>query len=137
MHISGAGDWFLEGNRGLDRTSPVMRWTSPSGGASVRAGGGGGSRGGDVRRGGPTAVEHTEVELQQMFRRRTRCDRSHNASTLLDRLRLSQNKDYRAPFRPRDYSISVSLWYIGTHPSSLPQDSSSIPWVDRSRTPAR
>ena len=33
---------------------------SPSGGAGVRVRGGGRSGGGDVRRGGPTAVEHTE-----------------------------------------------------------------------------
>ena len=33
---------------------------SPSGGAGVRVGGGGRPGGGDVRRGGPTAVEHTE-----------------------------------------------------------------------------
>ena len=49
-------------NRGLYRLRQFESYDrcSPSGGAGVRDGGGGGSRGGDVRRGGPTAVEHTE-----------------------------------------------------------------------------
>ena len=47
-------------NRGLYRLRQLESYDrcSPSGGAGVRDGGG--SRGGDVRRGGPTAVEHTE-----------------------------------------------------------------------------
>ena len=51
-----------DANRGLYglRQFESYDQCSPSGGAGVRAGGGGGSRGGDVRRGGPTAVEHTE-----------------------------------------------------------------------------
>ena len=58
--------------------------------------------------------------------------------------RLSPNRDYRAPFRPRDYSRTVyQLWSVGTHPSSLPQTGliSSVPakWMGRpvGRTPAK
>ena len=59
---------------------------SPSGGAGVRVGGGRRPGGGDVRRGGPTAVEHTEGGGTTSIAG-TRCDRSRDVSTLLDRHR--------------------------------------------------
>ena len=77
----------------------------------------------------------------------TRCDLSRDASTLLDRHRAldrPQNKDYRAPFRPRDYSRTkcFSCGQLGHTQVRCPKPDSSLPfrpsgWVDRSDGPQR
>ena len=58
--------------------------------------------------------------------------------------RLSQNKDYRAPFRPRDYSRTkcFSCGQLGHTQVRCPKPDSSLPfrpsgWVDRSDGPQR
>ena len=83
---------------GLCQLEQFAQYT-PSGGTGVRVGGGRRPRRGDVRRGGPTAVEHAEGGGTTFCHRScsrcslsrvtwaTRCDQSHAGSTPLDRHR--------------------------------------------------
>ena len=77
----------------------------------------------------------------------TRCDRSRDASTLLDRHRALDRpriRINRAPFRPRDYSRTkcFSCGQLGHTQVRCPKPDSSLPfrpsgWVDRSDGPQR
>ena len=128
---------------------------SSSGGAGVCVRGGRRLERGDVRRGGPTAVEHTEPplspELQQMFAL-ARC-MGYEMRPIARRLdapqqtpgpQSSPNKEYRAPFRPRDYlrTKCFSCGQLGHTQVRCPKPDSSLPfrpdgWIDRSDGPQR
>ena len=90
-------------------------------------------------------------ELQQMFALAGRIGyemrpiaRRFDAPRQAPGPRLSQNKDYRAPFRPRDYSRTkcFSCGQLGHTQVRCPKPDSSFPfrpsgWVDRSDGPQR
>ena len=90
-------------------------------------------------------------ELQQMFAlaRHMGCEmrpiaRRLDAPRQAPGPRFSQNKDYRAPFRPRDYSRTkcFSCGQLGHTQVRCPKPDSSLPfrpsgWVDRSDGPQR
>ena len=121
---------------------------SSSGGTGVCVRGRGRSGGGDVRRGGPTAVEPPlSPELQQMFalaHEMRPIARHFDAPRQTPGPRSSPNKEYRAPFRPRDYSRTkcFSCGQLGHTQIRCPKPDSSLPfrpdrWVDRSEGPQR
>ena len=90
-------------------------------------------------------------ELQQMFALARRMGyemrpiaRRLDAPRQAPSPRFSQNKDYRAPFRPRDYSRTkcFSCGQLGHTQVRCPKPDSSLPfrpsgWVDRSDGPQR
>ena len=90
-------------------------------------------------------------EMQQMFALARRMGyemrpiaRRFDAPRQAPGPRLSQNKDYRAPFRPRDYSRTkcFSCGQLGHTQVRCPKPDSSLPfrpsgWVDRSDGPQR
>ena len=90
-------------------------------------------------------------ELQQMFALARRMGyemrpiaRPLDAPRQAPSPRFSQNKDYRAPFRPRDYSRTkcFSCGQLGHTQVRCPKPDSSLPfrpsgWVDRSDGPQR
>ena len=115
--------------------------------------------GGDVRRGGPSAVEHTEgggttfvtgscsrCSLLRVVWA-TRCDRSRDALTLLDRRRVLDHPRVRIIALHLDHVIipglnvsAVVSW--DTPKFAAPNPDSSLPfrpsgWVDRSDGPQR
>ena len=90
-------------------------------------------------------------ELQQMFALARRMGyemrpiaRRLDAPRQAPGPRFSQNKDYRTPFRPRDYSRTkcFSCGQLGHTQVRCPKPDSSLPfrpsgWVDRSDGPQR
>ena len=122
---------------------------SPSGGAGVRVRGGGRPGGGDVRRGGPSAVEHTEgggTTFVTGAATDVRSRASH-ASTLLDRRRVLDRPRIRIIALLSDHVIipglsvsAVVSWdtpkFVAPNRTHLSHSRPSG-WVDRSDGPQR
>ena len=123
----------------LSNTPSVHR---PAEQAGVRVRGGRRPGGGDVRRGGPTAVEHAEGGGTTSVIGTTTDVRSCASHGLRDA--TDHTTFRRAPFKPRDYSRTkcFSCGQLGHTQVRCPKPDSSLPfrpsgWVDRSDGPRR